>query len=187
MYTVYLFREKVTGKVIYVGSSARPSARMKEHLQILDERKPNNQKIYDYMRNNGLKFYKDVEVIWVDCADNKEEMYELEAQYYYKYQDTVMNDRPAEIRDGKYNPKRRKVRCINTGEIFNTVTECASYFHKGRNTITRVLNKVHEYTYINDEKYYFEYVNGTCNDYSERKYTQASGYRGYSEMNKDIV
>lgn len=187
MYTVYLFREKATGKIIYVGSSSRPSARMKEHLLVLRGAKQNNQKIYSYMRDKGLQLYKDVEIIWVDCADTMEEMHDLEAQYYYKYQDTVMNDRPAEIRDGKYNPKRRKVRCLNTGEIFNTVIECARYYNKGRTTLNRVLSKEVKFTYINGEKYYFEFVDKTCNDYSERKYTQASGNGGHTEMCEDIV
>ena len=33
VYYIYLFREKKTGKVIYVGSSARPMERIKEHIQ----------------------------------------------------------------------------------------------------------------------------------------------------------
>ena len=164
MYLVYLFKEKKSDKIIYVGRSARPASRMKEHKLALEEVKPSNQQIYSYMRNNGLKFYKDVEIIWTDCADTKEEMYELEAKYYYKYIDTILNDRPADITKGKYNPRRRKVKCLNDGKMFNTVTECAKHYNKARTTISNILIGDKNYTLINGEKYYFEYVNGTCND-----------------------
>ena len=168
VYYIYLFREKNTGKVIYVGSSARPMERIKEHIQCAEFRKKtkynNHQKIYLYLRDNNLKLIKDVEIVWVERVEDKEESLRLEAEYFHKYKDTVLNDRPAEEMDGSNNPKRKKVVCVNTGEVFDTVTECANYYGKGRSTITRVLQKVAKHTYVNDEKYYFEYYNGTCND-----------------------
>ena len=173
MYIVYLFKEKSTDKVIYVGSSARPAERMKEHNLVIKGSKHSNQRIYDYIRDHGLKLYKDIEVVWVDCADSREEMYDLEATYYFKYKDTVMNDRPAEIRFGKYNPRTRKVRCLNDGRVFSTVTECARAYGKKRTTISNVVTNVKPYTWIDGEKYRFEYVNGTCDGYSERKYASS--------------
>ena len=161
MYLVYLFKEKRTDKVIYVGSSARPAERMKEHIQVINGNRESDLPIYTYIRENRLRLYKDIEVIWVDSAENKEEMHKLEEQYYYKYIDTIKNERPAEIRKGVYNPRRRKVKCLNDGKIFATVSECASYYGKGRTTISNVLIKEKEYTWINNEKYYFEYVNET--------------------------
>lgn len=157
MYTVYLFKEKSSEEVIYVGSSARPSARMKEHIhQLNGSKSPNN--IHRYMIEKGLKLYKDVEVIWVDCAETKEEMWELEEQYYFKHIDTVKNERPAEDRHGHYNPRKRKVKCLNDGNVFKTVSECSRYYNKGRTTISNVLIKEKPYTWINGEKYIFEYV-----------------------------
>lgn len=158
MYLVYLFKEKKTGEIIYVGSSARPAERMKEHVQAIDGRKKCNMPLYKYINSKGLKLYKDIEVIWVDAAKDKESMYELEAQYYYKYRDTVKNDRPAEIRNGEFNPKRRKVKCLNDGRVFPTVMGCSQFYGKSRTQINRVLSHECEYTYINGEPYYFEYV-----------------------------
>lgn len=166
VYYIYLFREKESQKVIYVGSSARPMERIKEHIQVSEGRKESNQAIYKYMKSNNLELIKDVEIVWVERVGDKEEALKLEADYFYRYKETVLNDRPSEDRNGEYNPKRRKVKCLNDGKIFNTVTECALYYGKGRTTINNILkgydNK--RYTIINNEKYYFEYVNGTCND-----------------------
>ena len=85
-------------------------------------------------------------------------MIELEQKYYYKYIDTIKNDRPGENRYGWYNPKRRKVKCINDNRIFRTVTECARFYGKGRTTISGVLRGEKQCTIINGEKYYFKYV-----------------------------
>ena len=142
MYLVYLLKEKRTNKVLYVGSSARPSERMKEHRQAILGSKEELLKypLYKYIRENGFKLYKDIEVIWVDVADDRQSMYELEAEYYYKYEDTVLNDRPAEDREGKYNPKRRYVKCLTDGKEFKTVSECAKYYGVTRNRLSGILN-----------------------------------------------
>ena len=159
MYLVYLFKEKSTGQIIYVGSSARPAERMKEHARAINGDKKSDLAIYRYIRDENLRLYKDIEVIWVDSAKDKEEMYELEEQYYFKYLDTIKNERPAEIRKGVYNPRRRKVKCLNDGKIFATVTDCAKYYGKGRTTISNVLINEKEHTWINGQKYRFEYIN----------------------------
>ena len=110
------------------------------------------------------KNIKDIEIVWVERVEDKEESLRLEAEYFHKHKETVLNDRPAEEMDGGGNPRSRSVICLNDGKIFDTITECANYYGKGRSTITRVLQKVAKHTYVNDEKYYFEYYNGTCND-----------------------
>jgi len=154
MYLIYLFKEKSNNTVFYVGSSARPSARMKEHLLCLNGSKQNNQKVYSYMKERNLQFYKDVEVIWVDCAESRQEMYNLEAQYYYKYKETLTNDRPAENRNGQFNPKRRKVRCKSENKTFNSLIECAKHYNIPRTTLTGWLNKPHSKHWTCD----FEYI-----------------------------
>lgn len=140
MYLVYLLKEKATDNVIYVGSSSRPCERMKEHLLALKGVKPSNQRIYSYMRENNLDFYKDVEIIWVDGANNRDEMLKLEAEYYELYKDTVLNDRPAEDRNGGFNPKRRAVKCLTDGREFKTVSECAKFYNMRRTTLSGILN-----------------------------------------------
>ena len=157
MYIVYLFKEKVTDNIIYVGSTSRPTTRMKEHNQQLSGiRKPS--KIHEYMIKNELELYKDVVVEWVDVGVDMEDMLRIEEEYYFKYLSTIKNERPAENRKGFYNPRKRKVKCVNDGKIFRTVTECASYYGKGRTTISNVCIKEKPHTWINEEKYYFEYV-----------------------------
>lgn len=158
MYIVYLFKEKETNEVIYVGSTSRPIVRLKEHKQQLLGMKPQNA-IHRYMTEKKLKLYDDVEVVFTKECRNKEELLRWEEKYYYKYLKTLKKDRPAENRSGVYNPRRRKVKCLNDGNIFKTVTECAAFYKKGRTTISNVLIKEKPYTLINNEKYYFEYVN----------------------------
>lgn len=142
MYLVYLLREKQTGKVIYVGSSARPAARMKEHVHSLNGKKKLSEHfpLYDYMREHSLRFYKDVVVEWVDVAKDKPSMLALEEQYYYQYKDTVLNDRPAEDRTGEFNPKRRIVKCLTDGKEFETVSACAEYYGYARTTLSCILH-----------------------------------------------
>lgn len=156
MYLVYLLKEKSTDKVIYVGSSARPAARMKEHRQALQLRKPNNAKLYDYMRERNLQFYKDVAVVWIDVGDDKESMLKLEEQYYYKYRDTVLNDRPAEDRNGAFNPKRRQVICLTDGITFKTVSECARHYGVARTTLSGWLNGYRKYNPLKGKEFLFK-------------------------------
>lgn len=158
MYIVYLFREKRNGNVIYVGSSARPIVRLKEHKQQLEGMKKPN-KIHKYMIKNNLRLYDDVSVEFVKETKNKQEMLKEEEKFYFLFSETLKNERPADIKTEFYNPRRRKVKCLNDNKIFKTVTECAKYYKKGRTTISNVLIKEKEYTWINDEKYFFEYVN----------------------------
>ena len=158
MYIVYLFREKTTNSVIYGGSSARPIVRLKEHRQQLLGTKK-QARIHRYMSEHNLKLYDDVSVEFVKECTNKEDMLKAEEIYYFKYIDTVLNERPGEDRNGSYNPRRRKVRCLNDGREFSTVSECALFYNKGRTTVSNVLNNEKPYTWVHNEKYYFEYVN----------------------------
>ena len=165
MYIVYLLREKQSGEVIYVGSSARPITRLNEHQQALNGIKPPS-KVHQYMLSHNLTLYKDVEVVFTDVGKNKAEMVALEEQYYYKYAETLLNDRPGENRYGWYNPKRRSVRCVNDGKVFQTISACSHYYKKARTTIQNVTGGHKPYTWINGEKYFFEYADKArkCND-----------------------
>jgi predicted GIY-YIG superfamily endonuclease len=163
MFIVYLFKEKKTETVIYVGSSARPAERMKEHIASIKGNKPRN-KIQRYMHSNGLELFKDVEVIWIDCAESRDEMISKEQEYYYKHVNTIMNERPGDNKSGWYNPRRRVIRCVNNGVEYRTVTECAELLNVGRTTLSDVLNNRKPHLNVNGEKLLFEYVNKTCND-----------------------
>ena len=110
------------------------------------------------MSKHNLKLYDDVSVEFVKECTNKEDMLKAEEIYYFKYIDTVLNERPGEDRNGSYNPRRRKVRCLNDGREFSTVSECALFYNKGRTTVSNVLNKEKPYTWVHNEKYYFEYI-----------------------------
>lgn len=157
MYLVYLFREKNTGHVIYVGSSARPAERLKEHQQALLGMKKQSS-IHQYMNSHNLKLYKDVIVEWVDSGEDKHEMVDLEEQYYSKYKPDgyLLNDRPGEDRGGHFNPRRRKVTCLNDGKIFSSVLEAAKYYDIPRTSVSNVAHGYRSYVTKNGTRYRFE-------------------------------
>lgn len=159
MYLVYVFVEKESEKVIYVGSTARPSARIKEHNLSLAGKKPKGA-IHNYMIKNNLKLYKDVEVRWIDCADNILDGRLLEEKYYYLYEDTVLNERPGEDRTKNYNPRHRLVRCLEDGKEFKSVLSCSEYYNVPRTTISNQLNGYKKQVKTKDNQIlHFEYIN----------------------------
>ena len=141
-YYIYLFRVKKTGTVIYVGSCKSVGKRMNEHRRAF--REPSRElPIHKYMKANNLKLFDDVEVVIVEFLNNttKEKALEVEAQYYYKYKDTIKNTRPAEIRSGVYATRNKPVRCVTDGKEFISIRKAAEYYGVDRSTIIYHLNK----------------------------------------------
>ena len=141
-YLIYLFRVKESGTVIYVGSTRQIGQRLNEHRRAFREKK-HELPIHAYMKANNLELFKDVEVCIVDYLENvsKEKAYELEAEYYYKYRDTVKNTRPAEKRSGEFSPQSKPVKCLNDGKCFVSIREASEYYGLNRVTIMAHLNK----------------------------------------------
>lgn len=141
-YLIYLFRVKTTGTVIYVGSTKQIGQRLNEHRRAFRE-KNHELPIHTYMKAHNLKLFKDVEVCIVDYLENvsREKALELEAEYYYKYKDTIQNTRPAEIRNGEFAPRSKPVKCLNDGKCFVSIREASEYYGINRVTIMSHLNK----------------------------------------------
>ena len=140
-YFIYLFREKKTQKVIYVGSCKNIGRRLNEHRRALREPKRENP-IHKYMRENDLKLFDDVEVAIVEYSNNmtRAEALELEAKYYYLYESTVKNKRPAENRTGIYATRNKPVKCLTDGKVFFSVRKAAEYYGVTRHTLMKHLN-----------------------------------------------
>lgn len=128
---VYVFVEKSSDTPIYVGSSSRLSARLKEHVESIRGSR-RKQKIHAYMNLMGLELYRDVEVRIISAHPNIKEGQHAEAAYYYLHQETLQNDRPAENRFGEFNPKRKAVKCLETGEEFPSVLQAAAHYRTNR-------------------------------------------------------
>lgn len=141
MYLVYLFQEKSTGNVIYVGSTSRMQARLKEHKRALTTGK-GASRIHRYMNSKNLKLVNDVRIIWEYSTDNMEDMLKHEESEYYKWlpAGNLMNERPGEDRNGSNNPKARAVRCLNDGRVFKTISSAARYYGITRHGIDDVIN-----------------------------------------------
>lgn len=157
MYAVYLFQEKKTGNIIYVGSTSRWSARMKEHQRALRDGKGSGA-IHKYMNANNLRLVDDVRILWEATADNAEDMLKLEEKYYYKYlpQGHLLNERPANDMRGGNNPKRRKTKCLNDGKLFETISEAARFYGIPRTSVDAVVHGRRSYTTHNGIKYIFK-------------------------------
>ncbi len=142
MYYIYLFREKETGNVIYVGSTMYISNRLNEHRRAFREEK-HELPIHTYMKGKNLKLFDDVEVCIVKELPNstKEEVLKVEAEYYFKYKDTVKNTRPAEIRTGVYSTQSKPVICTNDEKTFVSIREASEFYGLNRVTIMNHLNK----------------------------------------------
>lgn len=140
-YFIYLFREKKTGKVIYVGSTKAIGKRLNEHRRAFRE-EGRMLPIHVYMKEQGLKLFDDVEVCIVEFLQNvsKEDALEVEARYYFKYRDTLKNVRPAEIRNGEYSARNKAVKCLNDEKEFLSIRQAAEYYKLNRTTIMNHLN-----------------------------------------------
>lgn len=140
-YFIYLFRVKKTGEVIYVGSTRAIGQRLNEHRRGLKESK-HELPIHAYMKEHGLKLFDDVEVCIVEYFQNvpKEKALQVEAEYYFKYKDTLKNVRPAEIRSGEFSARNKPVKCLNDGKEFVSIRNAAEYYGINRATIMYHLN-----------------------------------------------
>lgn len=141
-YFIYLFRVKKTGKVIYVGSTKAIGKRLNEHRRGMREQS-HRMPIHDFMKENNLKLFEDVEVSIVDFFTNatKDEVLKKEAEYYYKYKETLKNTRPAEIRNDEFSPRSKPIKCLNDGKIFVSIRKAAEEYGLNRATISKHLNK----------------------------------------------
>lgn len=141
-YFIYLFRVKTTQEVIYVGSCKALAPRLNEHRRSFREPK-RSAPIHRYMIENNLELFRDVEVVIAEYLSDvsKEEALTVEAEYYFRYKDTLKNTRPAEIREGEYSVKNKPVRCLNDGRVFISIRKAADFYGIGRYSLMNHLNK----------------------------------------------
>lgn len=159
-YFIYLFREKQTGSVIYVGSTRAIGKRLNEHRRAFREPK-HELPIHTYMKQNNLKLFDDVEVCIVEFLQGvpKEKALEVEAEYYYRYEKTLKNVRPAENRIGEFSARNKAVRCLNDGKEHLSIRQAAEFYGLNRVTIMNHLNKGS----ILKNGLVFEYINPADN------------------------
>lgn len=159
-YFIYLFRVKQTGEVIYVGSTRAIGKRLNEHRRAFRDSKY-ELPIHFYMKQNGLKLFNDVEVCIVEFLQNvsKQKALEVEAEYYFRYKDTLKNTRPAEIRNGEFSVNSKAVKCLNDGNEFLSIRQAAEHYGLNRATIMNHLN----HGSILKSGLVFEYINPTSN------------------------
>ena len=141
-YFIYLFRVKKTQEIIYVGSCKAIGNRLNEHRRAFRDSK-HELPIHSYMKQHGLKLFDDVEVVITEYLSDatKDDALSKEAEYYYKYRDTLQNTRPAEIREGEFSPRNKPVRCMSDNKEFISIRQAADHYNLDRVTIMNHLNK----------------------------------------------
>lgn len=140
-YTVYKMVHVLTNDVVYVGYTSRSlNERMREHRC-----KSNKSPAYDWITSVGKS---NVSLVPICIASNKKEalekeMYwtnELSKKYklFNRYIGTKHNQEQIDFMIEWYKNHKhpcsgksfhtKKVRCITTGQIFNSVTEANNYY-----------------------------------------------------------
>lgn len=123
---IYLFREKKSRKVIYVGRTRIPMRRFKEHEQALAT---STSPLYQYMRDNNLLFYRDIELVLVEFVDSGEaDANEREQYYTLLYHDSVLNVHLGDDRSGQWSSRNRAVQCVTDGKIYRSVAEATAHY-----------------------------------------------------------
>lgn len=140
-YFIYLFREKKTNLVIYVGSCKHIAKRLNEHRRAFKEPK-RMLPIHKYMKDNNLMIIDDVEFCVVEFFNNvdRDIVHQKEEEYFYKHQDTLKNTRPAENRKGVFCHKSKPIICLNDNKIFVSIREAQREYGIHRETIAKHLN-----------------------------------------------
>lgn len=148
---IYLFKEIKTGKVIYVGQTKYLGRRLNEHRQAISDTK-NHTAIYLYMRENNLQLFKDIEICIVDYTQDREKAELIETSLINKYKDTVLNIVKYDTRKYNTDPRFKKVKCIETGEIFWAVKPVLEKYNISRYFLdkaiknkTKIANLTFEY------------------------------------------
>lgn len=155
-YFIYLFRIKNTDEIIYVGSTKSFANRFNDHRRSMREEK-RRAPIHKYMIDNDLDFGKNVEVVITEFLEDvtKEQALEVEAQYFYKYRNSIKNTRPAEDRSGEFSSRNKAVKCLTDGNVFISVRKASEHYNITRNVLMNHLNKGTKMT----NGMLFEYIN----------------------------
>jgi predicted GIY-YIG superfamily endonuclease len=139
---IYLFRIKGTDEVIYVGSTKSFTNRFNDHRRSMRESE-RRAPIHKYMIENGLDFGKNIEVVITEFLEDttKEQALKVEAEYFYKYRETLKNTRPAEDREGEFSVRNKAVKCLNDNKVFISVRKAAEHYKISRYMLSNHLNK----------------------------------------------
>lgn len=132
MYRIYCLKDK-NNKIKYVGFTSRSlRVRFNEHCQKFPERKEYHIELIEETKEKNI-------------AKQKE-------RYYTKLFNTIKDGDNINLGMGQSNPNKgnfqkennfgkkgtKKVKCIETNEIFNSLTECANYFNLSISKISAV-------------------------------------------------
>lgn len=119
-YYIYLLKEKVTRKVLYVGCTIHPMRRLSEHKDAIVN---NSAPLYEYIRSNGFELFTDIEFHLVDKTTtlDTEEAELLEQKYTKEHKDTVLNVYMGNKRHNQFSNKNKRIRCVTDGKTYPSV------------------------------------------------------------------
>lgn len=132
MYRIYCLKDK-NNEIKYIGFTSRElEVRFKEHCKKFPERKNYHIELIEEINNKAVAKQKEI--------------------YYIKLYNTIENGDNINLGMGQSNPNKgnfqvgnefgkkgtKMVKCIETNEIFNSLTECANYFNLSISKISAV-------------------------------------------------
>lgn len=162
----YLYCIQENGKPIYVGCTQNLSKRIAEHIQGALHTSPKQQPIHKYMQEKGIANFEFKVLRCHDFADNNE-MFKAEAEYIEKFNTYAEGFNYNEGGNGtgieNKNPNARRIRCINSGEEFDTIQRACWKYNLGITEMSSHLTGKRYQNGIGKRKYgyalKFEYIN----------------------------
>lgn len=140
IYYIYLFVEKKTDKVIYVGSTRHIGGRINDHRRGQRD-KTREQPIHEYLNKNNLTLIKDVAITIVDMTDTRESALKLESKYFEKYKSTIVNIWKAEKMSGEYSPIRQPLKKKGTDIYYESQRDAGRKLGVSRYQIQKMIER----------------------------------------------
>lgn len=127
----YVYCIQENGNPIYVGCTQNISKRIGEHIQNALRTNSKQQPIHKYMQEKGIENFEFKILRCHDFSDNND-LFRTEAEYIHMfktYQNWFnYNEGGNGTGENEKNPNARRIRCVNDGEVFDTIQRaCFKY------------------------------------------------------------
>lgn len=137
MITIYKITNTANG-MMYIGTTKRTlEARMKQHCH------DSNKKFFCFKLQKAIKEFGEESfyIEQIDCAESDEEANVKEALWIQHF-NTIENGYNVS-RGGKDGGNRRKVKAVETGEVFDSMVEAGKQYGLSHSMIRSVVDKSH--------------------------------------------
>lgn len=161
----YIYCIQENGKVIYVGCTQNISKRISDHLLESIHLREKSQPIHRYINQKGIENFEFKILAYHEFNDNND-MFDKEAYFIEKFGTCKFGFNIAtggnRGKTFEKNPNARKIKCLNTGEEFDTIQRACWKYGLGITEMSSHLSGKRYKNGIGKRKlgvaYKFEYV-----------------------------